>query len=52
VEDLKKTARPPIRIDAIQVEYMVATGEFEDFTFKRSTDMMSALGERLDCLIE
>jgi len=52
VQDLKENARQPMRINAIQVEYAMATGEFEDFTFKRSTDMTSALGERLDCLIE
>jgi acylphosphatase len=52
VQDLKEEARPPIRIDAIQVEYSAPTGEFEDFTFERSTDMTNALVERLDCIIE
>ena len=52
IQDLRETARPPIRIDSLQVEYSMATGEFEDFTFERSTNITSALGERLDCLIE
>jgi len=50
--DLKKKARPPIRIDDLQVHYTTPKGEFEDFNFERSTDLTKALGERLDCLLE
>ena len=50
--DLKKNARPPIRIDDLQVHYTTPKGEFEDFNFERSTDLTKALGERLDCLLE
>ena len=50
--DLKKNARPPIRIDDLQVQYTTPKGEFEDFDFERTTDLTKALGERLDCLLE
>lgn len=50
--DLKKNARPPIRIDELQVHYTTPKGEFADFNFERSTDLTKALGERLDCLLE
>jgi len=49
---LKTNARPPIRIDDLQVHYTTPKGEFEDFTFERSTDLTKALGERLDCVLE
>jgi len=50
--EMKKNARPPIRIDDLQVQYTTPKGEFEDFNFERATDLTKALGERLDCLLE